>query len=274
MKKMLALIAAAIFAVMLCPVSLAEGFGSFGSFGSFDSFGSIEMPEMPEMPTFDTSSWGDFAPPEGWGDMDLGSFSSPINGEGWGDLGGTNADWGSSFEEMKKNMESGFNSNKEQNGASSDWPPSSFKDLENAFNEQRSGIGNTGTGDQTDVKDLFSSKFGDIGSDFGTNEMPSLDFAQNALTENQQELQTPTGKYLSVDSSNIANINTIQSFISNTSGKINENVSFDSLDAMPSLGVEIGNVDMRSSYSDLASALSPKFNYTKKYNGSLFEKAK
>ena len=264
MKKMIAVLLTVCVAAIMSPVSFADGGFNF------------EMPEMPEMPTFDTSSWGEFTAPEGWGDMDLGNFSSPINGGSWGDLGGSDwgSDWGASFEEMKKSMESSFNTSKDQNGQPSDWPPSSFKDLEDAFNQQKNSIGeNENSGEQESLQDLFKNKFGDVGNDQDYSEIPSLDFAQNALTQNQ-ELETPTGKYLQIDSSSIANLNTIQSFISNTSSKIDENVSFDSLSDMPSLGANIGGADVKSSYNTIAGSLSPKFDYTKKYNGSLFEKAK
>ena len=264
MKKTLTAVLIMCIASLLCTVSVADGGFSF------------EMPEMPEMPAFDTSSWGEFTAPEGWGDMDLGSFTSPINGGSWGDLGGSNwgSDWGASFEEMKKSMENNFNSSKDQSSPSSDWPPSSFKELEDAFNQQKISIGdNESAGDQGSLQDMFKNKFGDVGSSIDTTEIPSLDFAQNALTQNQ-ELETPTGKYLHVDASSIANLNTIQSFISNTSSKIDENVSFDSLSEMPSLGSDIGGVDVKSSYNQIAGSLSPKFDETKKYNGSLFGKAK
>lgn len=264
MKKMIAVLLTVCMAAIMIPISFADGGFSF------------EMPEMPEMPAFDTSSWGEFTAPEGWGDMDLGNFSSPINGGSWGDLGGSNwgDDWGASFEEIKKNMESSFNTSKDQNGQPSDWPPSSFKDLEDAFNQQKSSMGeNENSGEQGSLQDMFKNKFGDVGGDQDYSEIPSLDFAQNALTQNQ-ELETPTGKYLNVDSSSIANLNTIQNFISNIASKIDENVSFDSLSDMPSLGSDIGGADVKSHYNKIVSSLSPKFDETKKYNGSLFEKAK
>lgn len=285
MKKILALMLALCLAMAAMLYAVAEektdktnsnGFPSFSEgFPQLDpidtsNWGNFDLPEMEgfEMPEIDTSKWGEFTMPEGWGDMDFSNFSSPVQGS-WGDLGGS-SDWGSAFEEMKKSMEDKFGSSSNFDNSSSDWPPESFKDLAAAFDQQKADLDTPSEGDN-DLKSLFNEKFGDVGIDTSDMEMPSLDSTKENL--DTPDLTLPESSLVGAIST-VANLNKINDFLNNMSDKISDGVSFDGLNDFPEMGTEIQRVDMKSNFNALVENLSPKMDPTKKYNGSLFGKAK
>ena len=286
MKKILALMLALCLAMAAMLYAVAEektdktnsnGFPSFSEgFPQLDpidtsKWGDFDLPEMDsiEMPEIDTSKWGEFTKPEGWGDMDLGNFSSPIQGS-WGDLGGS-SDWGSAFEEMKKSMEDKFGSSSNFNNSSSEWPPESFKDLAAAFDQQKNDIDTNPSEGDTDLKSLFNDKFGDVGIDTSDMEMPSLDAAKESL--DKPDLTLPDSPVVGAISS-VTNLNKINDFLNSMSGQISDNASFDNLKDFPEMGTEIQKIDMKSTYNTLTENLAPRMDPTKKYDGSLFGSAK
>lgn len=247
--------------------SFADGFPELEPIDT-STWGTFETPDMgtlPEMPEFDTSAWDDFKAPEGWGDLSLDGFSMPVQGDGWGSLG-TGSDWGSAFEEMKKSMESGFSSSFGQ-GDTSDWPPASFKEMQEAFNQQKSDIGSNNGSDMPNVKDLFSEKFGDVGTVDTEGGIPSLDFASDALQQSIGSLNMPESALISAMSS-VANLNKINDFLNGISSRISETPTINN--EFPSLSGEIEHVDMKSVYESLSSSLTPVLDENKKYGGSLF----
>lgn len=249
--------------ILIVALAMIFSFSAFADGGSWWGDG-MKMPEMPEMPEIDTSTWGEFTAPEGWGEFSIDSFTSPLNGGSWGDMG-FDSDFGTAFEEMKKKMESEMES-KWGSSESDSWPPQSFKDLESAFNSQQSELETTQS--SKDIQSIFKEMFGDVGStDLG--ELPDLDAS---ILNTNTDLDQDSSSLISGISS-IANLNTISSFISGAKSNIDTDISFDSLTGMPSQAFTITQKDMKTIYEGLESGLSPQMDYKKTYNGSLFEKA-
>lgn len=222
---------------------------------------SITLPsKLPEMPEFDMNNFGlSSGMPEGWGDLNIESFTLPTQDAGWGDLG-MNDNWGASFEEMKKKAEEQFSGG--TNNTASNWPPESFKDLENAFSQAKADSGESKSG-MEDIQSLFSSKFGNMNT--GTSdamEMPNIDSAQGLL--DMPTLQDPNNGFIGAVT-NVVNLEKIGAFLGNT-----EMTELDTnMEPLPSLG-SVNRVGLNSYYSELSGKLKPRMDVTQRYNGSLF----
>ena len=226
------------------------------------------MPEMPEMPSMEglTGGWGEFTMPEGWGSFSFDDFGSPMTGS-WGDLG-TNSDWGSAFSDMQKQIQEGMGTSNIGNG---DWPPASFKDLESAFNSQKSGLGeagmNSGIGD---LQSQYESMFGANGQE-GFTGIPSLESAEADL-DGKFTLSGGTSSLVNSVSGKMQ-LNTISGLISSWSGSASQVASFDNLGTLPTIGDEITlKGDMFGEYQSRVGSLQVNINTDTKYNGSLFKK--
>ena len=257
MKKMLA----AILTIAITLSGVCVFAESFGDISFPDGWGNIDMPQMPDI---DTSSFGEFTMPEGWGDMSLDGFTSPLNGEGWGNMD-MGSDWGASFEEMKRQMETQFGTNMEKNKDDSTGKTDTFIELENAFNQQKQSLGNDESSEK-DLKNIFVDRFGSNVVTPADEGIPPLDGAQSLLEHGS--LETPSSSLVS-GASSILNLNRINSFVNNTASQINTNMSFNDL-SLPNMGETIHMIDMHAAYSAIAGSLKPRMDPTRKYDGSLF----
>ena len=251
--------------ILIMVLSLIFSASAFADSGKNWWGDGIKMPDMPDMPEIDTSSWGEFTAPEGWGEFSLDGFSSPLNGGSWGDME-LDSDFGAAFEEMKKKMESDMDS-KWGSGESDSWPPQSFKDLEAAFNKQQTEQETTTTNNK-DIQATFKEMFGDVGT-MDITGLPDLDAS---ILNTNTELDPGSSSLIS-GISNIANLNTINSLINGAKSNINTDLSFGNMSEMPSQAFTIDQKNMKSIYSGLESELSPQMDINKTYSGSLFEKA-
>lgn len=250
--------------ILIMVLALALTANAFADGGNWWGDG-MKMPDMPEMPEIDTSSWGEFTAPEGWGEFGLDGFTSPLNGGSWGDMG-IDSDFGAAFEEMKKKMESEMDS-KWGSGESDSWPPQSFKDLEAAFNKQQDELDTT-TSNNKDIQSAFREMFGDV----GTTDISGLPDLDTSILNSNTDLDPGSSSLIS-GISNIANLNTINSFINSAKSNIDTDLSFGSMSGMPSQAFTIDQKNMKSIYSGLENELAPQMDINKTYSGSLFEKA-
>lgn len=241
---------------------------------SFPSF-SFEMPEMPEMPEFE--GFGEFTMPEmpeGFGEFDISSFGTPKTGE-WGNIGGDNSDWGSNFEDLRKQVQEGMST---PGSLGEDWPPQSFKDLQSAFDTQKSEE-DSAADSPSSIQDLFASKFGDMNNTLP--EMPSLDDKKADIdlkgfeskivsnTQTAMNLETINGRMMEVSSKITGELN-----VKTIDGQ-NIDGGMDSLNNYLQEHSSIKPLEggMFNAYSDLVSNLTPDklgIDIKHKYNGNLF----
>lgn len=268
MKKLLLITMLTALVLTTTAFGESETSSNWGFGSSFPSMPQMEMPSMnmPAMPSMEdlTKGWGEFAPPENWGNFSFSDFDAPMTGT-WGDVGGE-SDWGKAFEELQKNVQNGMTM---PGFDSSEWPPASFKEMENAFNNQKENA-DSDTSGLGSLEEQFNSMFGGkVGEGFSG--MPSLDGAQAALS-GKYSLEEYTSSILGSVTAN-AQLSKISGAISAWGEKASAEASMDSIEA-PDLGDEPElRSNMYGSFDSIAGGLKVNINTSTRYNGSLFTNA-
>lgn len=150
MKRFFCILIILCLALTICASAESPGMLT-GSFPDFD----MSMPDMSDFSGFDEDSWpSGFSVPEGWGDLSLDGFSGFP--EDWDDLSGSGMEeWEERFNSFRDQI-----SGQSMESAFPDWDMSDFDELKEAF--EKSGSGQEDTGITEDIRNLFTSAFGEI----------------------------------------------------------------------------------------------------------------
>ena len=150
MKRFFCILIILCLALTICASAESPGILT----GSFPDLSS-SMPDMPGFSGFNVNDWpSGFTMPEGWEDLDFDSFEGFP--EGWDDQSGSGLEeWEERFDSFRDQV-----SGQSMEHAFPDWDMSDFDKLKEAF--ERSGSGQEDTGITEDIRDLFTSAFGEI----------------------------------------------------------------------------------------------------------------